>query len=187
MLLCKFLHEPYFKCSPTLFSSLLGGNLHSCMANKNPLARAVLRGFPPLAASTCPALWYEIIKPKIVSTGPFSPGLTWRWGLLALVQVFHSKRRGQRPNTCKYLHNLVMDSVWSVAVKLVGDFLRRETFSPHHWKMLICWKGKHSWTRNWGCRSSFFHERWAGSLASLSPGGVLASNCRVMQKGLETV
>lgn len=43
-----------------------------------------------------------------------------------------SKRRGQRPNTRKCLHGLVMVLVWSVAVKLVGDFLR-EIFYHHLW------------------------------------------------------
>lgn len=36
----------------------------------------------------------------------------------------HSKRRCKRPSVYKYFHDLVMGLVRSVAVKLVGDFIR---------------------------------------------------------------
>jgi len=126
-----FLHKPYVKCNPTLFSSLLVGDLHSCMANKSPPARGVLGGFPTLAASICPAnLVIRNNHTKDCQHGTFFIRTNMEVGLLFWCKSSHSKRRGRRSNTCKYFHDLVMDLVCPVAIMLVGRFSKGNILLP---------------------------------------------------------
>lgn len=150
MLLCKFLHEPYFTCNPTLFSSLLGGNLGSCMATTSHLA--VLGCVLCLSWQS----WWHLpaqkpwdlqeICQRLPELDNFFLGLSQKCRTLALVQVFPHQEKSEHKRL-QVSRNTLMDLVGSTVVKQVRCF-PREIFFPHHWKMLICWKRKHSWTRN---------------------------------------
>lgn len=100
-----------------------------------------------------PTMWYEIITPKIVRTGLFFPQ-DWHGGEdSALVQVFPLQENMQETK-CLQIPPWPSDGFGTVcSCKAGGRSYKGSIFPPHHWKMLICWKGKHSWTGNWGYMS----------------------------------
>lgn len=151
-----------------LFLPCLGGESAFLHGQQKPTCPSYAGCFPALAASTCPAklvIWNN--RTRIVNAGLFSPGPTWRWGLFTLVQVFPLQ---EERSEIKHLQipPCPSDGLGMVCSCKVGGRLSKGNIFLSSLENRICWKGKHSWIRNWGCRSSFFHKRWAGSLTSLS-------------------
>lgn len=102
--------------------------LQSFMANKTHLPE--LCWVVSLLWQHPPALWYEIITSKLVSTGLFSPGLTQRWGLSAFGQVFPLQ---EKKSETKHLQILPwpgdgLGVVWSC--EAAGRFSKGNIFPP---------------------------------------------------------
>lgn len=115
--------------NPIFFPALRGGESAFLHGQQKPTCPCRAGWFPCSGSIHLPSQPCDTKKSyqRLSALGFFPRDCHGGEDHLLWCQSSHSKRRSERPNTCKYLHDLVMDVVWSVAVKSVGDFLR-ETF-----------------------------------------------------------